>query len=115
MSFKLATCYACSVLILVALTGCKTKAEKDMQKALISAEQGAAIAQFRLGKMYATGEGIPQNLEYAYMWVNFADSQGLGDTAKAYKSELVKQMTAAQIKSAEKLSVACRDQSYKDC
>jgi len=115
MSVKLLIYFSCTVLAVASLSGCKTKAEKEMQRALTSAEQGAAIAQFKLGKMYATGEGVPQNLEYAYMWINFADIQGLGDSAKAYKNELAKKMTPAQIESAEKLTTTCREKSYKDC
>jgi len=114
MTIKLYICFALSVFILVT-PGCKTKAEKDAQKALISAEQGAAIAQFRLGKMYATGDGVEKDMKYAYMWVNFADIQGLGETAKKYKSELMKEMTPAQVAAAEKLTADCREKSYKDC
>jgi len=97
------------------LQGCKTKAESAAAKALTSAEQGAALAQFKLGKMYASGEGVVEDKIYAYMWVNFADIQGLGKSASEFKSELVKQMTPTQIAAAEKLSLECKNKGYKDC
>lgn len=97
------------------LQGCKTKEEKAASKALISAERGAALAQFKLGKMYASGEGVVKDMVYAYMWVNFADKQGLGATASDYKSELVKLMDPSQIDAAEKLAIECKKKIYKDC
>jgi len=114
MQTKLILCLALCISIL-ALTGCKTKEEKAANKALISAEQGAALAQFKLGKMYAEGVGVPKDMIYAYMWVNFSDAQGLGDKASEYKSQLVTQMSATQMAEAEKLSAACKEKGYKDC
>ena len=107
----------CLVLIsfIVVLQGCKTKAEKDASKALISAEQGAAIAQFRLGKMYASGEGVVEDKVYAYMWGSFAVDQGLGDTASEFISGLKQQMSPTQIAAAEKLAGECKTKGYKDC
>jgi len=66
-------CLTLSALVF-ALQGCKTKEEKAASKALVSAKQGAALAQFKLGKRYASGEGVVEDMVYAYMWVNFADS-----------------------------------------
>lgn len=114
MTTKLTICLVLSISVLF-LTGCKTKEEKAASKALISAEQGAALAQYKLGKMYATGEGVAKDMIYAYMWVNFSDIQGLGEKASEYKSELAKQMTAPQIEEAEKLSTICKEKGYKDC
>jgi len=101
--------------LVVTFQGCKTKAEKAASKALISAEQGAALAQFKLGKMYATGEGVEADMVYAYMWVDSADGQGLGSTASEYKNELAKQMTTDQITAAEELLEECKEKGYKDC
>lgn len=114
MKSKLIISLVLFVLIL-AIQGCKTKAEKAAGKALISAEQGAALAQFKLGKMYATGEGVAEDKIYAYMWVDSADSQGLGSTATEYKSELEKQMTAEQIDVAKNLLVECKEKGFKSC
>jgi TPR repeat protein len=97
------------------LQGCKTKEENAANKALLSAEQGAAIGQFKLGKMFASGEGVEQDNVYAYMWVHAAAIQGLGVTANKYKSELVKLMNPSQIEAAEKLYTECKGKHYKSC
>ncbi len=101
--------------LVVTLQSCKTKEEAAASKALNSAEQGAAIGQFKLGKMYASGEGVEQDNVYAYMWVNSAVIQGLGDSANEFKNELVKQMTPTQIAAAEKLTIECKSKGYKSC
>ena len=46
----------------------------DLLKA--KAEQGEAEAQFNLGYMYATGEGVPQNDTEAVRWYRMAAEQG---------------------------------------
>ena len=111
------SCLTCLILIsfIVVLQSCKTKAEKAASKALISAEQGAAIAQFRLGKMYAAGEGVAEDKIYAYMWGSFAVEQGLGDTANEFINGLKKQMSQTQIAAAEDLATECKEKGYKDC
>lgn len=44
-----------------------------------SAEAGDANAQFRLGRMYEDGEGIPQHYRKAEQWYREAAKQGLDD------------------------------------
>ena len=95
------------ILVLI-LLGCKSQTE-------LSAEQGAALAQLKLGKMYDKGEGVKEDKVYAYMWMNLAMNQGLGSTASDHKDEVAKQMTSAQIEEAEKLSIECKKKSYRDC
>ena len=41
------------------------------------AEQGDALAQFNLGRMYATGEGVPQDDAAAVRWYRLAADQGI--------------------------------------
>ena len=43
------------------------------------AEQGDAIAQYYLGLMYATGQGVPLNYETAMKWYTLAADQGDAD------------------------------------
>jgi TPR repeat protein len=107
MTAKLAICLSLYTLVFV-LIGCKSKTE-------ISAEQGHAVGQYNFGKMYATGDGVPENKIYAYMWVSLAAAQGLGDNAIKYKDEIAKQMTPSQIEEAERLSIECKGKGYKDC
>jgi len=42
-----------------------------------SAEKGDAEAQYNLGFMYRTGQGVPLNYIQAYMWNSLAAAQGL--------------------------------------
>ncbi len=46
-----------------------------------AAEKGVQDAQFRLGGLYERGEGVPQDLEYAYGW--YGVSAHLGNTQAA--------------------------------
>ncbi len=100
---------------LIVLQACKTKEETAANKAKIAAAQGAAIGQFKLGKMYATGSGVPEDMIRAYMWTSLADAQGLGDSVKEFKAELSKKLTDEQIASAEYMSATCKTKGYKDC
>ena len=43
-----------------------------------AAEQGHYWAQFRLGEMYADGDGVPKNHIQAYAWLSIAAAQGGG-------------------------------------
>lgn len=107
MTLKLAIIIAFSAFLLIQL-GCKSQVE-------IAAEQGQALSQFKLGKMYFKGDGVPMDKVYAYMWANLAKSQGLGDTASKYLSEISTQMTTSEIEQAEKLTIECQEKVYKDC
>ena len=42
----------------------------------LAAEQGHASAQFNLGFMYATGEGVPEDDTEAVRWYRLAAEQG---------------------------------------
>jgi TPR repeat protein len=41
----------------------------------LSANQGNTSAQNKLGVMYAKGEGVPEDLVYAFAWWNLAAAQ----------------------------------------
>lgn len=107
--------YLAVFLLVITLQGCKSKEAAAASKALNSAEQGAAIGQLKLAKMYAKGEGLQQSNVYAHMWVNAATIQGLGDSANKFKSDLEKIMSDSEIKTAEDLYVVCKKKSYKSC
>lgn len=49
--------------------------ESDPQLLLQRAESGHADAQFRLGSMYASGEGVEQDFARAFKWWNLAASK----------------------------------------
>ena len=86
-----------------------------------AAEQGYALAQSGLGLMYATGEGVPEDAVYAYMWANIAAS-GSGEVKEKNRLlrdhvlNLVEQkMTSSQLARARKLARECVRKQYKDC
>ena len=69
----------------------------DSLAALISAaEQGDARAQFNLGLMYTTEEGVPEDYVLAYAWMNLAGAQG-DDRAQEAKDRLSRRMTGEQV------------------
>ena len=49
----------------------------DLDSLKAAAEQGDATAQFNLGLMYDTGEGVPKNDAEAARWFRMAAEQGL--------------------------------------
>ena len=50
--------------------------QPTIEKLLQSAEQGDAKAQFNLGVMYDSGEGVPQDDHKALKWYRMAADQG---------------------------------------
>ena len=74
-----------------------------LQELKAQASAGNASAQFNLGLMYASGEGVPKDFVIAYMWRNLASAQGEG-IAKPARDALETMMTPAQIAEAQKLS-----------
>jgi TPR repeat protein len=68
-----------------------------------AAAQGNAKAQFNLGVMCGTGEGVLQDFVKAYMWLNLAAEQGIPN-AKAMRDHLIDVMTPAQIAEAQRLA-----------
>ena len=48
----------------------------DLDSLKAAAEQGDATAQFNLGYMYSTGEGVPENDVEAVRWFQMAAEQG---------------------------------------
>lgn len=113
----------CIFVMIVFLSGCSSpeemaakKAEKAASKLLISAQNGAAVSQLKIGNAYHIGDGVPQNNEYAFMWVSFAVEQGLGATAEESMRKIVADMTPSEIEEAKKLAFVCKDEKgYRDC
>lgn len=68
-----------------------------------AAGRGIAHAQFRLGNVYATGDGVMQDYVRAYAWWSLAAAQGYGD-AEALRDGIGGAMTPEQIVEAERLS-----------
>ena len=84
-------------------TGSAHTADDDFDAVKKAAEQGLAEAQYNLGFMYATGEGVPEDDIQAYAWISLASAQG-AENAKKAKEMLTGEMTRAEIAEAQKLS-----------
>jgi len=66
-----------------------------------AADQGHPLAQTKLGIMHEGGQGVPQDTVQAHMWFSLAMAYGSA-LAGAFRDELAKQMTPAQIAEAHK-------------
>ena len=62
----------------------------------LAAKQGDAGAQFSLGIMYGTGNGVPLDYVAAYMWYNLAAAQG-SKKAKKNRELISSRMTRGQV------------------
>jgi TPR repeat protein len=77
--------------------------KEDVERYRASAEQGDALAQFKLGSFYARGEGVPEDDVKAYMWLNLASAQG-DEESKRLKAVLTERITREQIAEGQKMS-----------
>ncbi len=89
-------------------TGSAHTADYDFDAVKKAAEQGHAVAQYDLGVMYETGEGVPEDDIQAYAWISLASAQGV-ENAKKVKEMLTGEMTSAEVAEAQKLSRKYRE------
>ena len=68
-----------------------------------AAEQGFDSAQHSLGRMYSEGIALPRDRIHGYAWLTLA-AHGGNSTARKDCDELAKNMSAAEITAAERLS-----------
>ena len=92
-------------------TGNYTKAFREF---LSLAEQGDIRAQINLGVMYENGQGTIKDYVHAYMWWNFAASQG-DKTAEKFKNIIEKKLSPTDISNANRLAGECVEKVYKNC
>jgi TPR repeat protein len=64
------------ILLLTVLLASNAFAAPDFDETMAEAKQGAAYAQFNLGVMYDSGDGIPENDTEAVKWYRKAADQG---------------------------------------
>jgi TPR repeat protein len=81
---------------------------------VLAAEQGNALAQYNLGRLYYLGQGVTENIVYAHMWANQSSSNGvsMGEELTELLTEL---MSPAEIKEARRLENECVNKNYKGC
>lgn len=63
---------------------------------LIAANKGNAKAQYDLGLLFATGQGVSQNLVEAHKWFNLAAVSGMR-RAKVDCNEIARDMSARDL------------------
>jgi TPR repeat protein len=69
----------------------------------LAAQTGAPDALFELGMLYATGRDVDADLVTAHKWFNLAAARG-NVSARTYRVELAREMSADQIAEAQKLA-----------
>lgn len=69
----------------------------------LAAQTGAPDALFELGMLYATGRDVDADLVVAHKWFNLAAARG-NESARTYRVELSREMSADQIAEAQKLA-----------
>ena len=98
----------CSIAIaLLASAACSKRTTESAPDEFASlrakADAGNAAAQFNLGFMYYTGDGVPKDLVQAHAWFNIAGAIG-HEGAKENLAEVEKQMSSDQKTEAMKLA-----------
>jgi hypothetical protein len=80
-------------------------AEVDLwtKEVIAYAEQGSAWAQFSLGVMYDSGQGVLKDDVNAYAWCNVASANGAKNGSNS-REMVAKEMTPEQIAKAQELS-----------
>ena len=86
----------------------------EIEQLRLAAEQGDASAQFNLGFMYATGEGVPKDDAKAVKWFRLAAEQGHAQ-AREIRDTVERELTRAEVTRATELARACMDSDYQSC
>ena len=69
----------------------------------VAAEDGAREAQFHLGLLYSTGQGVGRDYVIAHKWFNLAALQGSHE-ARLFRGEIALDMTSQEIAHAQRLA-----------
>ena len=64
--------------------------------------------------MYATGEGVTQDMVRAYMWFDLAAALG-NENAKGARDQAAQDLSPAQIAEAQRLATQCQARDYQGC
>ena len=60
----------------LAICGCDRGQPADFKATIKAAARGDAVAQYKLGAMYDTGQGVPQDYAEALKWYRLSADQG---------------------------------------
>ena len=78
------------------------------------AARGYSVAQYNLGKMYLSGQGVRQSDERAYMWFTQAAANGHAAAFQEANS-LARRLSSIQISAAQLLAQRCKASGFEDC
>jgi uncharacterized protein len=73
----------------------------EIQEAALAEGPASGETFFRLAMMYATGRTVEPDLVTAHKWFNISAAKGHSGAAR-YRSEIAREMTAAQIAKAQR-------------
>lgn len=72
-----------------------------LDKGTLATDGGRSESLYDLGLIYSTGNGVEVDLVTAHKWFNLAAMRG-SEAARAYRAELAREMTAAEIAEAQR-------------
>lgn len=75
--------------------------DMSMDGVILGPQAATPDALFELGILYATGREIEPDLVAAHKWFNLAAMRG-NDSARAFRQEVAREMSASQIAEAQK-------------
>lgn len=78
------------------------------------AEQGYEYAQYGIGLLYHSGQGVPQDFEVAHMWSNIASANGL-EVAPEFRDRAAQRLTPQDITTAQAMASECMSSNYQNC
>ena len=78
------------------------------------AKSGNSVAQYALGRLYERGEGVLQDFEAAYVWLNIAASNGFNG-ASDRRNIVGQALNSNQRQLASEWSKRCKESNYQDC
>ena len=84
----------------------------------MEAKQGDGEAQFSLGLMYDSGQGVLRDFIRAHMWYTVASaalSDDSGKKAMKHRDRVASQVTAVQLVKAQEMARRCQQSQFKEC
>jgi S1-C subfamily serine protease len=84
----------------------------------LSAQHGNTLSQGLLGELYFNGQGISQNYQRSYLWLNLSASGLTGNAQKSIADErdrAASKLLPSELAAAQTMGEQCRASNYKDC
>jgi TPR repeat protein len=107
---------------LPAREGIKQDFKEALKWYLLAAEQGSAVGQYGLGRMYsigfAPGTTEIEDLMHSYMWMNLGASNLLGEEGREAanrRDDVAKRLIPAQLAQAQEMTKQCQERNFKNC